>query len=92
MRNVKLGFRLASVVALAGLLGVVEPSRSKAAGGPHTEMRPARIPPSSRKPTATHDRRRARLSPSKKSSRALRAEEEKYRDLEYSLRITTRKV
>ncbi len=91
MRNVKLGFRLASVVALASLLGVVASSRSKVAAA-HAPELPRPNP--AQQPKANPDARpqAGEVVSLEKVIASLRTEEAKYRDLEYALRITTRKV
>ncbi len=81
----------AAVVALAGLLGAVEPSRSKGDAFGHAES----IRPESAQEAKAYSRVRpqaAEVASLDKVIEALRAEEEKYRDIEYFLRRTTRKV
>ena len=81
----------ASVVALAGLLGAVEPSRS-AAEAADTPDSPR--PKPARQPKANPDAppQAGEVAALDNVIAALRAEEERYRDIEYSLRLTTRKV
>jgi thiol-disulfide isomerase/thioredoxin len=75
----------AAVVALAGVLGAVEPPRSTAvAAGPPPSPRP--------KPDPDARPQAGGVEALNKVIAALRAEERKYRDIEYSLRLTTRKV
>src|SRR5262249_7617009 len=76
--------------ALAGLLTGVEPSRSTAAAEPPESPRPN----PDRQPKASPDERpqAGEARALDKLLTALRSEEEKYRDIEYSLRITTRKL
>src|SRR5262249_35242633 len=80
-----------SVVALAGLLGAVEPARSmgEAAVTPYS---PRPDPAQQPKPKTDSRPQAGGVVALDEIIAALRAEEEKYRDIEYSLRITTRKV
>jgi BlaR1 peptidase M56 len=81
----------ASVVALAGLLGAVEPSRSMAEAA-DTSFSPRLNP--AQPPNANRDARpqAGKVAALADVIAALRAEEERFRDIDYSLRLTTRKV
>jgi thiol-disulfide isomerase/thioredoxin len=80
----------ASVVTLAGLLGAAERYRSMA----ETVETPQSPRPNPARQEANPDARptAGEVVSLDKVIAALRAEEEKYRDIEYSLRLTTRKV
>ncbi len=81
----------ASVVALAGLLGAVDPARSmvEAAQTPDSP----RPNSSGQSKTIPDARKTAGAVPALDNViAALRAEEQKYRDIEYSLKLTTRKA
>jgi beta-lactamase regulating signal transducer with metallopeptidase domain/thiol-disulfide isomerase/thioredoxin len=80
-----------SVVALAGLLGAVDPARSMAEPAHNQDSpRPNSSTPSKTNPDAQQTA--GEVPALGNVIAALRAEEEKYRDIEYSLKLTTRKA
>src|SRR5262249_9623306 len=81
----------APVVALAGLLGAVEPSRSTAKLAESSES-PRPNPAQQAKANPEARAQVGQVVALDKVIAALRAEEEKYRDIEYTLRRTTRKI